>query len=81
MCVRPLLNNPVVNEHCLIVSLAAAEYEEDGVVSVTTYMAMTNAGLMADEIIEDIEENANVQRLPTDDNPEGGVHLSTPDRG
>lgn len=56
MCIPP---NPDayaahIGEHIRLVELARAEYEEDGLVSTTTFMAMTDAGLMAEEIIEDI---------------------------
>lgn len=44
-------------EQDIAISEAAREYEEDGVVSTTTYMAMTQAGVDADSIIEFFEEN------------------------
>ncbi len=55
-------SSAVTLEHIRLTDLARAEYEEDGIVSTDTFMAMTNAGLMAEEIIAEIEEtNTNVQ--------------------
>jgi hypothetical protein len=42
-----------------VVASAAAEYEEEGVISVTTHCALTLVGLEADKIIEQIEETSN----------------------
>jgi hypothetical protein len=42
-----------------VVAQAATEYEEEGVVSTTTYCALTLCGLEADKILEDIEETSN----------------------
>lgn len=63
MCIRPPPQEygAQIAEHTRLVALATAEYEEDGLVSTTTFMAMTDAGLMAEEIIEDIKETPSVQ--------------------
>lgn len=63
MCITP---DPVehaanIATHIELVALARAEYAAHGIVSTDTFMAMTNAGLMADEIIADIEETPSVQ--------------------
>lgn len=38
----------------LVVAEAAREYEEDGIVSATTFIALTNSGLDAEATIEEI---------------------------
>jgi hypothetical protein len=42
-----------------LVALAAQEYEEDGVISSTTFMALTLIGLDAEAILQNIEETSN----------------------
>jgi hypothetical protein len=46
-------------EQIMCIAQAAREYEEDGVVSTTTFMAMTACGLDAEATIETIEETSN----------------------
>ena len=62
MCVRTGPGNygATIAEHIRLVELAQAEYDEDGLVKTDTFMAMTNAGLMAEEIIDDIKETPSV---------------------
>ncbi len=47
------------NEQTMLVSEAARQYEETGLVSTTTFMALTLVGLDADKILQDIEETSN----------------------
>ncbi len=42
-----------------LVAQAATEYEEAGLVSTTTYMALTLVELEADAILQTIEETSN----------------------
>ncbi len=62
MCIRPgpAEHGAQIAEHIRLVALAQAEYDADGIVSTDTFMAMTNAGLMAEEIIDDIKETPSV---------------------
>ncbi len=62
MCVRtgPANYGATIVEHIRLVSLAQAEYDADGIVSTDTFMSMTNAGLMAEEIIDDLKETPSV---------------------
>ena len=46
-------------EQTMLVSEATRQYEETGLVSTTTYMALTLIGLDADSILQDIEETSN----------------------
>ena len=43
----------MANEIDIIIAQALTEYEQDGAVSTSTYMSMTEMGLDADEIIEE----------------------------
>jgi hypothetical protein len=42
----------------MLVAEATRQYEEDGVISTTTFMALTLAGLDADAILQQIEETS-----------------------
>jgi hypothetical protein len=42
----------------MLVAQATREYEEDGVISTTTFMALTLAGLDANAILQQIEETS-----------------------
>ena len=44
-------------EQDIVISEAAREFEDDGIVSTTTYIALTQAGVDADNLIEFFEEN------------------------
>ena len=46
-------------EQTLLVAEATRQYEEAGLVSTTTYMALTLVGLEADKILQDIEDTSN----------------------
>jgi hypothetical protein len=46
-------------EQTLLVSEATKQYEETGLVSTTTYMALTLVGLDADATLQTIEETSN----------------------
>ena len=62
MCFRTDLtdHSMVIADHIRLVSLAQAEYDADGIVSTDTFMSMTNAGLMAEEIIDNLKETPRV---------------------
>jgi len=46
-------------EQTMLVSEATRQYEETGLVSTTTYMALTLIGLDADAILQTIEDTHN----------------------
>jgi hypothetical protein len=46
-------------EQTMLVAKATQEYEEEGVLSTTTFVALTLIGLDAEAILQSIEETSN----------------------
>jgi hypothetical protein len=57
---QPRIESTSMNiEQTMLVAEAARQYEEDGVISTTTFVALTLAGLDAEAILQNIEETRN----------------------